>query len=683
MTDEAPIAIGELRAWAHHYTEHGLDVFPVNPRDKTPLVSQYDATTDRDAIEHWWQRWPTALIGHRLPADHIILDIDPRHGGFDTWQALKKQHGDPQIVTRYHASGRGDGGGHLWFLRPDDQLTINALDQWARDHHVGHTVLGKDGAQTARWTGGIDILQHTHRYTILPPSPHPDTGEPYRWVYDLTIPPGVMPGWLADLLTDTAPAAPPKPPPGPRQDDSIADWYTDNHPFSTLLPAYGWTLRAGNGDEDGSRWRHPSATSAFSATIRHSYLFCYSPNTPLEPTAPGDPHGYTPFAVYAAYEHAGDLSAAARAARLLKEPDERTHTELIHDIIGPPPAGVDPDTGEILEQPDVAPSDEPVSTLDLLRSYILTGHAVESIPPPEPLIDDWLDLESLAVLYGRPGGGKSFLAIDYALHVATGSWWQGHETVAGNVLYVAAEGRRGLGIRQRAWRLHNRHHNPVDRIHWLPRAVNLLDPVYAAALIQIADDLRPQLVVIDTLARSMVGGDENAGKDMGRVIEAADTIKHRTGACILIVHHSGKDQTAGARGHSSLLGAVDTELELKNGGDGIITLANTKQKESGEQPPMRLRLAPAGDSVAIAPYRGGITLADDLTPKAMVTLDSLIAIATPEGVHVATWRDHSVQNGTGRSAFYEHRKVLLERGLVRNIGTDTTPRYVPSEQGEQ
>lgn len=344
------------------------------------------------------------------------------------------------------------------------------------------------------------------------------------------------------------------------------------------------------------------------------------------------------------------------------------------------------DDGPPLEEPDDEPDEqaEPLSAIDQLRQALIHGNDVEQIPPPEPLVTEWLDLESLAVLYGRPGGGKSFVSMDLSLHIATGSWWHGHEVAAGHVLYIAAEGKRGLGIRQRAWRSLNNIYSDIERMHYLPRVVNLLDPVFSAALAQIASEIQPRLVVIDTLARSMPGGDENTGKDMGQVIAAADRIKNLTGACILIVHHSGKDQTQGARGHSSLLGAVDTELELKNGGDGILVLSNTKQKEALEQPPLRLALIPREESAAVARYTGRRGAEhEDISTKTMVTLDALRAIALPGGIATTTWREQASGSGTGRSSFYEHVKVLSDRGLVRNIGSDSRPLYIPSEQVEQ
>ena len=75
---------------------------------------------------------------------------------------------------------------------------------------------------------------------------------------------------------------------------------------------------AGDGDSDGSKWRHPTATSAEPASIRRGCLFVYSPNTVFEPTAAENPHGYTRYRAYAMLEHGGDLAAAARAARTMR-----------------------------------------------------------------------------------------------------------------------------------------------------------------------------------------------------------------------------------------------------------------------------------------------------------------------------------------------------------------------------
>ncbi len=83
------------------------------------------------------------------------------------------------------------------------------------------------------------------------------------------------------------------------------------------------------------------------------------------------------------------------------------------------------------------------------------------------------------------------------------------------------------------------------------------------------------LIVIDTLFRSLGGGDENSGVDMGRFVTHADTIREATRAALIAIHHTGKDEARGARGHSSLLGALDTEIFVS--GEGVLTV--TKQRD--------------------------------------------------------------------------------------------------------
>lgn len=320
-----------------------------------------------------------------------------------------------------------------------------------------------------------------------------------------------------------------------------------------------------------------------------------------------------------------------------------------------------------------APPAEPEqSKADELRGALLHGADILDVPPPDPLIDGWLNLDSLACLYGRPKGGKSFIALDMALCVASGAWWHRHEVIKGPVLYVVAEGVRGIGPRVAAWAARNRVDVPHDLI-WLPRAVSLLNPQWSDGLAEIASELKPRLVIIDTLNRSIPGGEENSSKDMGAVIAACDLIKRATGACVLLIHHSGKDTTQGARGHSSLEGAVDSMLELKNGGDGILRLANPAQKDAAEAVPLRFTLVPAADSVAIAPYTGRIEEEAGVGPVGQAVLDALVAIDLPGGVSSSTWQ--KACDDVPERSFYRWRKRLLELGEVLNLGTDTSPRY--------
>jgi hypothetical protein len=318
-----PTTMGD---WALHYARAGFDIFPVSPKDKAPLTENgfKDATTDPATIAAWWRQNPDALLGCRVPADVVILDIDPRHNGDATWRELEASYG--QIPEgRRHRSGRGDDGAHIWFIRPNEKLTAKPLHEWARKAGTGHAS-GKRG-----WSSGIDILHHNQRYTILPPSLHPETHKPYEWLSKAD--PVEMPGWLVNLITATpAPTAPAPPRLRIADVDSIADWYSSSASWNDILGVQGagWELVEGDGDGDGSKWRHPNATASSSCSIRHGCLFVYTPNTDFDETEDGDPKGYTRFRAWTIIEHGGDGSAAARAARELR--DGPGH---VYDVIPP------------------------------------------------------------------------------------------------------------------------------------------------------------------------------------------------------------------------------------------------------------------------------------------------------------------------------------------------------------
>lgn len=212
----------------------------------------------------------------------------------------------------------------------------------------------------------------------------------------------------------------------------------------------------------------------------------------------------------------------------------------------------------------------------------------------------------------------------------------------------------------------DRHHP----IHWLPLPVPIHQPEWSSALAEFAAERQAKLVIIDTLARCALGADENSARDMGMFIEGMDRVRRATGACVKIVHHSGKDLTAGARGNSALKGAMDTELEL-TGTEDRCTLKMPKQKDGRELGPMHFRRIEVGESCVLIPAKA-FDPSDGVSVGALATLDTLRQIQVAGGVSAAAWR---VAATAGERAFYVHRKQLLDAGLVENIGTDKTPRY--------
>lgn len=209
----------------------------------------------------------------------------------------------------------------------------------------------------------------------------------------------------------------------------------------------------------------------------------------------------------------------------------------------------------------------------------------------------------LVVIYGAPKSGKTFLATDLALCVATGQEWFGNRVNPGLVIYIAAEMGHRAQRRVRAWLDHHLG-NAVDgdtSFAIVPRVVNLLDELDVERLFATLESLAaergvPVLIVIDTLSRSMVGGDENAAQDMGRAIAVADRLRDQFNAATAFVHHSGKDVTKGSRGSSALLGAADTYIRIESDDQGnrLAEVEWSRDGEAGRQYPFRLRVVELG-----------------------------------------------------------------------------------------
>lgn len=283
------IASDDMGAYAVELAASGWQVFPL--RGKVPAIrggrGLLDATSDREQIVAWWSgAYRGANIGLRVPPGLAVVDIDPYHGGDATLTNLVEKYG-PLPATMMVYSGRGDGGRHYYYRRPLAPLSVKGLP-------------------------GIDVKTNSG-YVVAPPSRHPETGQPYRWD---GAEPVQMPRWLQHVLSPT-PVSPPtgNRPQGVYSGDSIADQFSAETSWCDLLPPHGWTLVGGDGDSDGSSWRHPTATSAVSATVRHGCLFVYSPNTPFDLTETENPRGVTRFRALAILDHGGDLSQTARDVR--------------------------------------------------------------------------------------------------------------------------------------------------------------------------------------------------------------------------------------------------------------------------------------------------------------------------------------------------------------------------------
>ena len=218
----------------------------------------------------------------------------------------------------------------------------------------------------------------------------------------------------------------------------------------------------------------------------------------------------------------------------------------------------------------------------LLDELVWIGDA-QPVLQSNYLIKNWIGAKQMTVVYGQSNTGKSFFTLDMSYHIAAGRNWHGHNVKQGVVLYYAAEGGSGYLNRARAIQDHYGDENVPLAIR--PCPVNLLDPEAdlpkLLAQIDMVKELHGDiaLIVVDTLSRALVGGNENGPEDMTAYIANSDVLREHGQCSVLSVHHSGK-ATDLARGHSSLRAATDTEIEVAvDEVSGLRFAKTTKQRE--------------------------------------------------------------------------------------------------------
>jgi hypothetical protein len=238
----------------------------------------------------------------------------------------------------------------------------------------------------------------------------------------------------------------------------------------------------------------------------------------------------------------------------------------------PPLAAGDANQGGASPEPET--TDAPRFTLTRAGEYAKVAECRDFV---EGMLCDG----TLARIYGPPASAKSFLALELARCVATGEPFGGRAVEAGAVCYLALEGQAGLANRLAAMQKTGR--SLGDDFFICPDEFSALlesDVNELAAAINSAGSFR--LIVVDTQARTIEGGDENSSADIGQLTKSMGSLIRLTKAAVLLLHHPGKDTSRGGRGHSSVLGAVDSEFEISvvdKDGEKSRVVSTKKQKD--------------------------------------------------------------------------------------------------------
>ena len=331
---------------------------------------------------------------------------------------------------------------------------------------------------------------------------------------------------------------------------------------------------------------------------------------------------------------------------------------------------------------------------DTRRLKILRINEVLDLPDPVWQIDGVIEHGALACVFGPPGDGKSFLALDWGLCIATGTSWHGRNVRRGAVIHIATEGGRGIKKRVRAW-LQRHDRDDADGAYMVLESMTLTDDV--ESLIDRINEIgiKPALIIIDTLARSF-SGDENNSADMGDYIRAAQRLQEEAGAgrcTVLLIHHTGKKEKNGARGSSALLAGVDTMIAVSKK-NGIVTVTNGKQKDDAEFRPIHLKLAPVtigtsseGEPVTSCVLEPASVLAHLAESKTLSAThrDALMALQGLGAAQTGDWRaaaaSRAQKDEIPDNTFEKWRSALVEGGYVETMDDSKPARYRVTDKG--
>jgi hypothetical protein len=627
-----------LRHWAIKYARAGFRVLPLEPGGKSPLGSSKDspfhsdrrrpvhgfkdATTDEDQIKTWWTIWPDANIGICPPDDVAIVDIDPRNGG----KRLPKM-----MPTLESKSGRGDGGGHLFYKSAPDYLP-------------------------GELAPGIDVIMG-NRYVVAPPSIHPDTGHAYEWVGKFD--PARIQPWPKGLVRHADKPAAPKLNGAhlPLSPSQVA-WCLEriSADYEPTWVEIGMALKADWGDEGFPWWLEWSPT-----TTRNNF--------------PGE----------AACRKKWDgFKGSGLTTRTLKFIAEEASGETmpLHTYVE-----AAEDFGDEVET-DILDTERTRSALSKTKRGksaaipVLDVDTFMKRPRPRWRVKNLLPETGVALIYGPTGSGKTFLSLDLVASIIGGVCWGRSELIVrrGRVMYVAAEGPGGFRNRVEALKKEDR---DMSGLFVIPVAPQITSDQLVDDLIRAIREVGgTDVIVLDTLSQVTSGIDENSS-EMGAAIRAAARLREAFNCLVVFIGHTGKEQSKGHRGWSGVIAAVDTAIEVV-ASNSIRTATVTKQRdgESGMEYSFVLRSVPLGRdddgdliTTCVLDYRDAPPATTKVNkPKGhnqTIVYDAIREAITADGIaaesEIITKMAAQLPRGSGRDKRRQYVRQAIEGLVERNL----------------
>lgn len=552
---------------ARGYAKKGIAVFPCLPNEKAPLSKHgfWDATTDLAQIDAWWTEYPSANIGAPIYQSGLsVVDVDGEEG-LAAWTRLQDESWEATPPTRTVRTPRG--GLHLYFQDPDHRLQTT---RWAKN---AKRALGEH----------IDT-RGPGSYVLLPGSRTAD-GE---YVLEDDREPAPLPGWIPAFIPRRTAAS--KAPDGLELDMRVNLYFTQQR-LQALARAGDVAIE---GEGGGNR-----TYQAFTDLGDYGISSERAVELASEYWNPACKPEWEP----------ADLQRIAEHAYRYRENELGCKARLPGSIV----------FKHVLD----SRTEEAKERAAGVQSGLLTLSQIMELPDPEPLVEGMLFRHENGALAGEPKAGKTWVALDLALSIACDTPAFGVLPIAcsGPVVYLTGEGQTGFKRRILAWMKHRGiDAATVERNFFLKCSVPLTRDgadetrAYIEGIRQRVGG-SPVLVVIDTLARAMLGLDENAAKDAGLYLEMTEAMCREMNCTFLTCAHTGKKADAGIRGSGAFTGGLDYVWTVEKVGRQItVAPAALKDADMDKLGPYVLRL----ETVTVDGLRDGV----DPEGAALVCLES-------------------------------------------------------------
>lgn len=542
----------------------GVKIFPCVKGWKDPYSGTrgwYDATNDLEQITSWAQQHPGCNWGIATGlSGYLVFDIDP--DGMDWWHNLLAERADiRRVVDRTFQVRTPRGGYHIYF-RGEGPSTSSRIVHGV-DTRGG---IWRDGRLVS---GGYVVMPGSHTVEGI----HPKTGKKqvegdYTPINYLPVQP--LPPELLALIPERASGTVHGLEKSPEKDQPRnLQWAV------SLLEGYVSSGRVSVMGQGGNDLAFRVAASILDKAI--------SPGTCYELLMEHwNPHCSPPWddwelerIVRNAAEYADDAATGAKGFQ--------ANEDVFAKFAGQ--------------------AEEPAKPVERKHRVQWIHEYAASVQDPSWLLPGFIPAQGTGIMYGKRGTYKSFIALDMAAtlaHGIAGQW--GAAPVQHDVLFLAGEMPNGTArLRYPAW-AEWRERNPTEgRLAILPGVPQLhnREAWEGIKLDMDALQMRPSLVIVDTLSRLMTGLDENTAKDAVMTISFMEDLARYYECFVLAVHHEGKDASREARGSSVLIDNPDMAIQLKKQGNGV-EMRIKKQKDIDiPEDPYMLQVKPVGTSIVL------------------------------------------------------------------------------------